>query len=92
LDTPRGDFIEISSSSYDLLLFSSKASSDHDRGVGAAPRGASNMSVGDVWPEIDSSHDTDCEASFATAMRNHLEASTSCPLLGARGSKKRKIN
>jgi hypothetical protein len=34
-------FIEISSSSYNLSLFPSKAGSDRDGGVGAAPRESS---------------------------------------------------
>jgi hypothetical protein len=38
-DTPRGDLVEISSSSYGLSLFSLKASSRQDGGVGAVPRG-----------------------------------------------------
>jgi hypothetical protein len=35
LDTPQGDVIEISSSSYGLSLFSLKAGSHRDEGVGA---------------------------------------------------------
>jgi hypothetical protein len=45
LDTPHGYFIEISPSSYDLSLFSSKAGSNHYGGVGAAPREALIMRV-----------------------------------------------
>jgi hypothetical protein len=37
LDTPRGDLVEISSSSYGLSLFSSKTGSRHDEGARAAP-------------------------------------------------------
>jgi hypothetical protein len=55
LDTPDGDFIEISYTSYNFLLFSMKASSDHAEGAGAAPRVSSSMSIGDLWLEIDSS-------------------------------------
>jgi hypothetical protein len=34
LDTPHSDFVEISSSSYDLSIFSSKTGSNHDEGKG----------------------------------------------------------
>jgi hypothetical protein len=53
LDTPRSDFVEISSSSYGLSLFSSKDGSHHDEGAGAAPRGSSSISIGMLWPDID---------------------------------------
>jgi hypothetical protein len=33
LDTPRGDLIEISSSSYELSIFSLRAGSHHDEGT-----------------------------------------------------------
>jgi hypothetical protein len=47
LDTPRGDLVEISSSSYGLSLFSLKASYHQDGGVGAVPReGSSSISMG----------------------------------------------
>jgi hypothetical protein len=53
LDTPRGDLIEVSSSSYVLSLFSSKASSHTNEGTGAMPRGSSSISIGELWPGID---------------------------------------
>jgi hypothetical protein len=49
------------------------------------------MSIGDLWPKINSSHGVDHEGAFGTATRNQLEASTSRPLSGVRGLKKRKI-
>jgi hypothetical protein len=39
LDTPRGDLVEISSSSYGLSLYSSKAGSHHEEGAEVAPGG-----------------------------------------------------
>jgi hypothetical protein len=40
LDTLRRDLIEVSSSSYDLSLFSSKAGSLHDEGMRATSGGS----------------------------------------------------
>jgi hypothetical protein len=48
------------------------------------------MSIGDLWPEINSSHEVDDEGAFVTATWSQLEALMSHPLLGVRGSKKRK--
>jgi hypothetical protein len=53
LDTPRGDLVELSSSSYGLSLFYSKDGSHHDEGAGAPPGGSSSISIGDLWPSID---------------------------------------
>jgi hypothetical protein len=78
LDTPRGDFIEVSSSSYNLSLFSSKTGSHHDGGAGATPRESLSVSIGDLWPEIDSSHRADHEVAVTTTAHSQLEASTSC--------------
>jgi hypothetical protein len=39
LDTPRGDLVEVSLSSYNLSLFSSKVISVHDEGVRDVPWG-----------------------------------------------------
>jgi hypothetical protein len=61
------------------------AGSDHDGGAVATPRESSSMSIGDLWPEIDSSSGADYEGAFTTATRNHLEVWTSCPLSGHRG-------
>jgi hypothetical protein len=91
LDTPHGDFIEISSSSYDLSLFSSMAGSDHDKGVVAALRKSSSVSIGDLWPKIDSSCGTDLDGAFTTATSRLLEASTSCLLSGVGGRRKEKV-
>jgi hypothetical protein len=49
LDNPHGDLVEISSISYGLSLFSSKAGSRHDVGVGAMPEGSSSISIGELW-------------------------------------------
>jgi hypothetical protein len=78
-------FIKISSGSYNLSLFSSNANSDHDRGVGAALRELFSVSIGDLWPEIDSSRGANYEGAFTTATRSRLEASTSRPLSDAGG-------
>jgi hypothetical protein len=51
---PLGDVVEVSSSSYNLSIFSLKASSQRDEGAGAAPRKSSSVSIGDLSPEIDS--------------------------------------
>jgi hypothetical protein len=53
LDTPRGDLNELSSSSYGLSLFSSKAGSHAGEGVGAMPDGSSSVSIDELWPRID---------------------------------------
>jgi hypothetical protein len=83
LDTPHGEFIEVSSSSYNLSLFSSKAGSHHEGGVVVVLRESSSVSVGDLWPEIDSLCEADCEGAFMAAMCSCPEASTSCLQLGA---------
>jgi hypothetical protein len=46
------------------------------------------VGIGDLWPEIDSSHNADCKGSFATTMLSHLEPLMLCPLLGAKGKQK----
>jgi hypothetical protein len=94
LDTPCGDFIEVSSSSYNLSLFSLKAGSDHGGGAGAAPRESYNTGIGDLWHEIDSLRGADHEGTFTIVTHCCLEASTLRPLSGAAGGgalKKRKI-
>jgi hypothetical protein len=53
LDTPRGDLVELSSSSYSLSLYSSKVGSRHNANVGATPGGSSSISIGELWPNID---------------------------------------
>jgi hypothetical protein len=54
------------------------------------PRESSGISVGDLWPEIDTSHGIDYECAFTTATCCHLEALTLCQISGIEGSKKRK--
>jgi hypothetical protein len=51
LHTPSGEVIEISSS-YDLSIFLSGASSLHVKGVGATTAGSS-PSIRELWPDID---------------------------------------
>jgi hypothetical protein len=53
LDTPSGEVIQISSSSCDLAIFSSKDGSQRDEGTGAVPGGSSSVSIGELWPDID---------------------------------------
>jgi hypothetical protein len=53
MDTPSCEVIEISSSSCILSIFSSKASSQHDEGTGAALRGPRNASIGELSLDID---------------------------------------
>jgi hypothetical protein len=48
LDIPRDDFNEIISISYNLSLFSSKASSGHGVGTGATPGESSSVSRADL--------------------------------------------
>jgi hypothetical protein len=48
LNAPCGDIIEIPSSSYELSISSSKASSSHRVGAGAAPKDLSSVSIGDL--------------------------------------------
>jgi hypothetical protein len=67
LDAPRGDFMEISSSSYGLSLFSSKVGSRHDVGAGVVPRGLPSESIGELWPGIDQLDDTGAEGTSVTA-------------------------
>jgi hypothetical protein len=76
LDTPCGDFIEISSSSYDLSIFSSQSGSHRDEGAVATLRVSSSMSMGDAWPEVDTVHGVDHEDAFTTTTHDRLEAST----------------
>jgi hypothetical protein len=51
VDTPSGE-VAGKSSSYDLLIFSSRADSTSAKIVGAASRGSS-PSIGELWPDID---------------------------------------
>jgi hypothetical protein len=74
LDTLYDNCIEVSSSSYNLSLFSSKANYDHGGGAGATPRESSSMSIGNLWPEIDSSRGAEHKGAFTTVARSQLEA------------------
>jgi hypothetical protein len=90
LDIARVEFIQILSSSYNLSVFSSKDGSYHDGGSVAALRESSSMSIGDLWPEVDSSCRANREGTFMTATHRQLEASSSHQLSGIGRSKKRK--
>jgi hypothetical protein len=68
LDTPSGEVIEICSSSCDVSIFSSKASSQHDEGTRAAPGGSSSASIGELWHDIDELDGIGCEG---TSSRGH---------------------
>jgi hypothetical protein len=68
LDTPHGDLVEISSSSYGLLLFSSKVGSRHDAGAGVIPGGSSSISIGELWPDIDKLHEAGHERTSMISM------------------------
>jgi hypothetical protein len=50
---PRGDLIEVSSSSYGLCLFSSRAGSSQDEGAEAAPEASSSISMGELCRGFD---------------------------------------
>jgi hypothetical protein len=52
LDTPHGEVIEISSSSCNISIFSSKASYPHDKNTEATQGGSSSASIGELWPDI----------------------------------------
>jgi hypothetical protein len=90
-DAPRGNFTEISSSSYELSLFSWKAGSGRVAGVGTVPEGSSSWSIGDLWLEIDNAEDIGAEGASITRTHSHFKASTSRPLSGTGELKKRKI-
>jgi hypothetical protein len=87
---PHG-VIKISSSSYELSVFSLKVGSSHGMGVGVALGELSSVTIGDLWLQINSSRGTGDDGTFMTATHGHLEASTSCLLSGTEGSKKRKV-
>jgi hypothetical protein len=85
LDTPRGDLIDVSSSSYNLSIFSLKAGSHNDEGAGVAPRESSSVSIGDLWLEIDSLGETDHKGTSAATAHDRPEALTPNPPLGTGG-------
>jgi hypothetical protein len=67
------------------------AGSHHVVGVGAALKNSSSMSVGDPWPEIDSTRGACVEGASMPAARSHLEASMLRPLFSMERSKKRVV-
>jgi hypothetical protein len=78
LNTCCGEVIKISSSSsYQLSLFSSKGGPIHHAGEGAALGEPSSSSIGDLWPEINSS-----EGGLVVATHSSLRASSSRHLPG----------
>jgi hypothetical protein len=70
LDTLRGDFVEISLSSYGLSLFSSKAGSHHDEGAGAVHEESPSVSIGELWPGIDQLDETGPEGTSVIVTPN----------------------
>ena len=85
MDTPRGDIIEISSSSYELSPFSSKVDSGHNVYGDVSPERSASASVGGLRPEIESG-----EGGTATGTPGQLKASSRRRLRGeGRGTKKR---
>jgi hypothetical protein len=72
LDTPLGDLVEISSSSYGLSLFSLKANSCHVEGTRPCLRGggSSSISIGDLWPDTDKLDEVGHEGTSAIAARS----------------------
>jgi hypothetical protein len=83
LDTPHDDVIEVSSSLYDLSLFSLKASSGHIVGEGTVPGKMTSESIGDLSPEISSTGNVGAGGSFVAAAYSQLEASSSHRASGA---------
>jgi hypothetical protein len=77
LDTPQVEFVEISSSSYGLLLFSSNDGSRHEEGAGAVPGGSQSASIGELWPNIDQSDETGPEGTSVIAAPNPRRSSGS---------------
>jgi hypothetical protein len=82
LDTPRGDLVEISSSSYSLSFFSLKAASHHNENAGAVPRGSWSLSIGELWPNINQLDETGREGTSMVAaqgppigpvLRSHMD-------------------
>jgi hypothetical protein len=84
------NIVEISSSSYELSFFSSKADSGHIVGADATLEKSSSVSIWDLWLEINSTRGTgEGEGASMTATRGHLEASILSLLLGTRGGGKK---
>jgi hypothetical protein len=82
LDTPHGDLIAISSSSYKLSPFSSKAGFGHIVGVGAAPEKSSSVSIDDLWPGINSARGTNAERSERRVEAERLRGMCGSGILG----------
>jgi hypothetical protein len=70
LDTPQGDLIKVSSTSDDLLLFSSKTGSHPNEGAGVAPKGSSSVSIGELWPGIDRLDEVGPESTSVVPMQD----------------------
>jgi hypothetical protein len=64
-DTPRSEVIEILCGSCDLLIFSSKVGSHCDKNTGAAPRGSSSASIGELRSDIDKLDEVGCKGTSA---------------------------
>jgi hypothetical protein len=86
LDTPSREAIEISSCSCDLSIFSSKASSQCDKGTEAAPRGSSSASMGKLWPDVDKLDEISREGSSGRDQRGVLRERCYVPSVMGTGS------
>jgi hypothetical protein len=89
LNTPHGYLIKISSSSYELSIFSLKTGSHHDEGTGAVRGESSSVSIGGLWREINNLDEASCEGTSSTATQNHREDPASHPLSNSGGSKRK---
>jgi hypothetical protein len=78
LYTPRGDLSDLSSSSYGLSLFSSKAGSHPGGNVGPAVDRSASVSIGELWPKIDQLDETSLGDTSMTVAQNHGGDQASC--------------
>jgi hypothetical protein len=75
LNALHSDVVKISSSSYELSIFSSKAGSGRGASGSVIPWESSSVSIGDLWLEINNVKGPGGEGAFMTATSDHLEAS-----------------
>jgi hypothetical protein len=85
---PRYDLIEISSSSHELSMFSSKAGSHCDEGTGAMHGESSGVSIGDLWSKIDNLDEAGREGTSTTTTWSYREVPASHPRPSSGGSKR----
>jgi hypothetical protein len=87
LDTPRGDLIEVSSSSYGLSL-SLNTGSHPDEGIEAVPGGSSSLSIGELWPGIDQLDEVGPEGTSMIPVQDPLRDQVSHCCVHPRGSRR----